>query len=54
MFRSSIARWILGLLLVIAVLGMFRFKAWRAGSLRGRWQQDQAREELRVGFLPVT
>ncbi len=53
MFRSSIARWILGLLIVIAVLGAIRFKPW--GSLKGlRSQTARARQELNVGFLPVT
>jgi NitT/TauT family transport system substrate-binding protein len=52
MFRSSIGRWLLGLILVIAVLAFIRFKPWR---LRGNGQQQaQARAELKVGFLPVT
>ena len=52
MFRSSVGRWILGLILLIAVLAFIRFKPWR---LRGNNQQQaQARAELKVGFLPVT
>jgi NitT/TauT family transport system substrate-binding protein len=52
MFRSSVGRWLLGLLLLIAVLAFVRFKPWR---LRGNQQQQaQARAELKVGFLPVT
>ena len=52
MFRSSVGRWILGLVLLIAVLAFVRFKPWR---LRGNGQQQaQARAELKVGFLPVT
>jgi NitT/TauT family transport system substrate-binding protein len=52
MFRSSIGRWLLGLILLIAVLAFIRFKPWR---LRGNSQQQaQARAELKVGFLPVT
>jgi len=51
-FRSSIGRWLLGLILLIAVLAFIRFKPWR---LRGNSQQQaQARAELKVGFLPVT
>jgi len=52
MFRSSVGRWLLGLILLIAVLAFIRFKPWR---LRGNNQQQaQARAELKVGFLPVT
>jgi NitT/TauT family transport system substrate-binding protein len=52
MFRSSVGRWVLGLILFIAVLTLIRFKPWR---LRGTGQQQtQARAELKVGFLPVT
>ena len=55
MFRSSVVRWVLGLLLVIAVLGVIRFKPWRFGSDgAASSQQAQVREDLRVGFLPVT
>jgi len=50
MFRSSVGRWLLGLILLIAVLAFIRFKPWR---LRG-YSQQQARAELKVGFLPVT
>jgi hypothetical protein len=53
MFRSSVARWILGLLIVVALLGTLRFKPWR--SFKGlQAQSAQARQELNVGFLPVT
>jgi NitT/TauT family transport system substrate-binding protein len=56
MFRSALVRWILGLVILIAVLGVVRFKAWRHSPFkeRGRTEQARAREELRVGFLPVT
>ena len=54
MFRSSVIRWVLGLLVVIAVLGVIRFKPWRFKSGGAAVQQAQAREDLRVGFLPVT
>ena len=54
MFRSSVVRWVLGLVLFIAVLGVIRFKPWRLASNGAASQQAQAREDLRVGFLPVT
>ena len=54
MFRSSVIRWVLGLLVMIAVLGVIRFKPWRFKSGGAALQQAQAREDLRVGFLPVT
>ena len=53
MFRSSSVRWILGLLIVICVLATVKFKPWRLALKTGQ-QQAQAREELNVGFLPVT
>ena len=56
MFRSSVARWVLGLVILIAVLGALRFKPWRLATFigAGRSEQAQARKELKVGFLPVT
>ena len=54
MFRSSVTRWLVGLLLVIAVLAVVRFKPWRLGTRQGEDLQAQARENLKVGFLPVT
>ena len=53
MFRSSMARWILGLLVVISVLAIVKFKPWRLMT-KGDQQQNQARADLKVGFLPVT
>jgi NitT/TauT family transport system substrate-binding protein len=47
--RSPGARWILGTLAFIAVLGVLRFKPWQHGGADG-----EARERLTVGFLPVT
>jgi hypothetical protein len=53
MFRSSLARWVAGTLLLIAVLGVLRFKPWR--HLGGRDSGSVlARSQLSVGFLPVT
>lgn len=56
MFRSSVARWVLGLLILIAVLGAVKFKPWRLAPFGGpgRSEQARARKELKVGFLPVT
>lgn len=54
MFRSSVVRWVLGLLVLIAVLGVIRFKPWRLGSRGAASQVVEAREDLSVGFLPVT
>jgi NitT/TauT family transport system substrate-binding protein len=54
MFRSPVVRWISGLVLVVAVLAVVRFKPWRLVTQRHGQQQAQARAELKVGFLPVT
>ena len=56
MLRSSSARWILGILAFIAVLGVLRFKPWRYQSLREAFSSKsaQTRHELKVGYLPVT
>ena len=48
MFRSSAARWIIAVVIVVAVLGLLRFKPWRHGD------DASKRPELAVGFLPVT
>lgn len=55
MLRSTVARWALGLVVLIAVLGLARFKPWQrlAGPGAGG-QTAEARERLNVGFLPVT
>jgi NitT/TauT family transport system substrate-binding protein len=53
MFRSSMARWILGLLVVISALAIVKFKPWRLMT-KGDQQQTHARGDLKVGFLPVT
>jgi hypothetical protein len=50
MMKSSIARWIIGVIVVIGVLGLIRFKPWQRGSA----EQTATRAELAVGFLPVT
>jgi len=54
MFRSPVARWVFGLMLVIAILALVRFKPWRLVGRQSSQQHSQARAELKVGFLPVT
>jgi hypothetical protein len=48
MFRSSAAKWIIGIVIFIAVLGLLRFKPWQRGN------DEATRQQLSVGFLPVT
>ena len=56
MLRSPITRWLIGIIAFVCVLAVLRFKPWQSGSinetLRGR--TSSARQELKVGFLPVT
>jgi hypothetical protein len=54
MFRSSAARWIIGVIAIIAVLGLLRYKPWQRGAQQTANPADEAREKLNVGFLPVT
>ena len=54
MFRSPVARWVFGLMLVVAILALVRFKPWRFVARQSLQQHSQARAELKVGFLPVT
>lgn len=54
MFRSSAARWIIGVAIIIAVLGLLRYKPWQRGARQAAGPADEAREKLNVGFLPVT
>lgn len=49
MFKSPIARWIVGVAVAIALLGVLRFKPWQQGS-----RPIATRDQLQVGFLPVT
>ncbi len=51
MFRSTPARWALGAVAILALLGILRFKPWqylRAGDV------VSTRQQLTVGYLPVT
>jgi NitT/TauT family transport system substrate-binding protein len=55
MLRSSTARWIVGLVVFIAVLGVFRYKPWvRTNRPADATHTAGGRELLQVGFLPVT
>jgi NitT/TauT family transport system substrate-binding protein len=55
MLRSFASRWVLGIIAFIAVLGLLRFKPWQLGSNHGiGGGSNKARQELKVGFLPVT
>ena len=49
MIKAPIARWIVGVVVVLGVLGLLRFKPWQRGG-----DGQVAREHLQVGFLPVT
>jgi len=57
MLRSTITRVALGVIILIAVLGLLRFKPWQRGG--GSVEQaaniaNGPRQQLNVGFLPVT
>jgi hypothetical protein len=53
MFRSTTVRVIIGVVAVLAVLALLRFKPWqRFGG--GDASTNLARQSLNVGFLPVT
>ena len=54
MLRSTVSRWMLGLVALIAVLGLVRFKPWQRLAGPGVGSTAEARERLNVGFLPVT
>lgn len=54
MFRSSTARWILGLTAFLAIISLLRFRPWERGGKQQLDQISKGRETLTVGFLPVT
>ncbi len=43
-----------GLVALVAVLGLVRFKPWQRLAPPGAGRTAEARERLNVGFLPVT
>jgi NitT/TauT family transport system substrate-binding protein len=55
MFRSTTTRLILCAIAVIALLGILRVKPWHYWTnQKGVGGSDQARQQLNVGYLPVT
>jgi NitT/TauT family transport system substrate-binding protein len=55
MLRSSTARWVIGALVIIALLGALRLKPWQHWTgQRAAGGAEQARQQLNVGYLPVT
>lgn len=57
MLRSSFAKWAMGAAVVVAVLGVLRFKPWQTrgvGDSATTRQAESNRQRLNVGFLPVT
>jgi ferric-dicitrate binding protein FerR (iron transport regulator) len=55
MFRSTGARLALGAVILVALLGVLRYKPWQRGAQTASTATtEQARERLNVGFLPVT
>jgi NitT/TauT family transport system substrate-binding protein len=56
MLRSPAARWTLGVLVFFLALGALKFKPWSPGAWRGLSgaRGAGARQELKVGYLPVT
>jgi NitT/TauT family transport system substrate-binding protein len=55
MFRSTTTRLILGAIAIIALLGILRVKPWHYWTnQKGAGGSEQARQQLNVGFLPVT
>jgi hypothetical protein len=54
MLRSPLIRIIIGTILAIIVLGVLRYKPWERGEQQTASDDDKPREQLSVGFLPVT
>ena len=50
MMKSSLTRWVIGVMVVVGILGLLRFKPWK----RSGAEEAAVRQELAVGFLPVT
>ena len=54
MFRNTSVKILLGAIVVIAALGLLRFKPWQRGQSNQPAESADARESLNVGYLPVT
>lgn len=55
MFRSTGARLAIGAVIIVALLGLLRYKPWQRGAqTSSAATTEEARERLNVGFLPVT
>src|SRR6185369_10615572 len=54
MFRNTGLKILLGAIVVIAILGLLRFKPWQHLKSQPGAETATARAQLNVGFLPVT
>jgi hypothetical protein len=55
MFRSTGMRLAVGAIVLVALLGLLRYKPWQRGAPQtASATTEEARERLNVGFLPVT
>jgi hypothetical protein len=54
MLRSPLFRIIIGTILAITVLGVLRYKPWQRSGEQAASNVGKPREQLSVGFLPVT
>ncbi len=54
MMRSSAFKWIGGFVLFVALLAVVRYRAWEVFTKEGSGIATSHREELTVGYLPVT
>src|SRR5882724_5916277 len=54
MMRSSAARWIVGTIAFVAAISLLRFRPWEHSAKQPVAKNEEARETLTVGFLPVT
>ena len=52
MLRSPIVRVIIAIILAVIALAVLRIKPWQRGQIATN--TDRPREQLNVGFLPVT
>ena len=52
--RSAAVRWVLGALVVLAVLAVLRARPWKGQGDGAKAADGSPQETLRVGFCPVT